>query len=166
MRGKWKDNKDYNYIIPILIMYAHLIVIHTLSSIFIWPTKTNDREILHRLYSIGFTRIQEIQSKLLEIISKDMNILGSVLISLFVLNPEKLTAVHEGLCRYKIDKEGESVLDSLWHISHPLVPIFMKTRLSFYTYESEEREQILKKSDDWRELVKMVQNMGKEQEKA
>jgi hypothetical protein len=40
------------------------------------------------------------------------------------------------------------------------------TQLSFYTYESEEREQILKKSDDWRELVKMVQNMWKEGEEA
>lgn len=164
-QGKWKDNEDYNYIIPITIMYAHLIVIHNISSIFIWPKKTKDREILQRLYIIGLARIQEIQSKLLDI-RLDMNILSSVLIHLFVLNPEKLEAVYDELCRYKIDKEGESVLDSLWHISHPLVPIFIKTRLSKYTYESEEREQILKMSDDWRELVKMVQNMWKRGEEA
>ena len=127
---------------------------HTISSIFIWPKKTTDREILHRLYVIGLARIQEIQIKLLDIISADANILRSVLLSLFVLNPERLSAAYEGLCEYKINREGETVLDSLWHLSSPLIPIVIGARLSSSTYLPEEREQILKDSEDWRELVK------------
>lgn len=163
-QGEWKDNKDYNYLTPILIIYAHIIVTHTLSSIFIWPKKTKDRELLHRLYVIGFARMQEIQLKLLEIISNDAGIMRSVLLSLFVLTPQKLSAVYEILCKYNLSREGEPVLDSLWQICQPLIPVLMNALLSPYTYLPEEREQIMKKSESWRELVNLVQRRWKERE--
>jgi DNA-binding MarR family transcriptional regulator len=161
---EWKDSQDYNYLTPILMMYSHLIITHILSSIFIWPKKTGDREIMQRLYAIGLARIQEIQIKLLEIISKDANILRHVLLNLFVLNPIKLEAVYSGLCDYKINGEVEFVLDSLWQFSFPLVRDHIGAWISGQTYMPEEREQILKDCEDWKKLVERVQRKWKERE--
>jgi hypothetical protein len=159
---EWKDSRDYNYLTPIFMMYSHLIVTHTLFSIFIWPKRIGDKEIMQRLYAIGLARIHEIQIKLSEIISTDKVILGRVLLSLFVLDPIKLEAVYRLLCDYKINREGESVLDSLWNLSFPLVRDYIGAWISGHTYLPEEHEQILKDSEDWKRIVKRVKRRNKE----
>lgn len=147
---EWKASSNPGTLYSILVMYSQLIVTITLSSIFIWPKKTDDREVTQRLYAIGLARIQEIQIKLLEVISQDSRLFRNVLQTLFVLNPDRLTRVYSVLCNCDFNTEAEPVLDSLWQLSFPLNRDLIGDIYKLQWHNDEEREQILKQCEDWR----------------
>ena len=109
----------------LLGLYQHLVGMYILRSLAIWPKKIRNKEILNKLYTEVFNRLQEIQLKLTSKLfapSDEFGLYDVAVESLFVLKPFDLDTIGMNFYRIGVDKQIELVLDSLWEISNKSIP--------------------------------------------
>jgi RNAse (barnase) inhibitor barstar len=90
-----------------------------------WPKKIKDKEVINKLYTEVFNRLQEIQLKLTSELfapSDEFRLYDIAVEGLFELKPDELHSVAHAFHRIGVDKQFESVLDSLWEISNKSIP--------------------------------------------
>jgi RNAse (barnase) inhibitor barstar len=109
----------------LLALYQHLVGMYVLRSLSMWPKKIKDKEVINKLYTEVFNRLQEIQLKLTSELfapSDEFRLYDIAVEGLFELKPDELHSVAHAFHRIGVDKQFESVLDSLWEISNKSIP--------------------------------------------
>jgi hypothetical protein len=159
--------EKYRIIDALVVLYRHLFGVYILYALFKWSKEITDKQTLDKLYSIFFSRIEQIQFKLFEVISNQLMVSDRIIYNLFELKPGKLDEVFEYLHRFGLGKQAEQVLDSLWQISSDFAPrvIYMdnfKNKIQRPLYGIPEsfskNSPILRETDrakDWRKIVKI-----------
>ncbi len=115
----------------ILIFYGHLTSVYTIKSILEWPKVIKDNQTLQRIYEAVFRQLYEIQEGILKILPsitsvKDHFFVFSMLNTSFVFVPERFDIIIEIFERYNLVHALKPVIDSLWRISSPFVPLVIK----------------------------------------
>ena len=109
----------------LLALYQHLVGMYVLRSLSIWPKKIKDKEVINKLYTEVFNRLQEIQLKLTSELfapSDEFGLYDIAVEGLFELKPDESDTRAHAFHRIGVDKQFESVLDSLWEISNKSIP--------------------------------------------
>lgn len=109
----------------LLSLYQQLVGMCVLRSLSIWPKKIRNKEAINKLYTEVFNRLQEIQLKLTSELfapSDEFRLYDIAVENLFELKPPELYTVARSFYIIGVDKQIESVLDSLWEISNKSIP--------------------------------------------
>ncbi|MGA7899700.1 MAG: hypothetical protein WCA39_12660, partial [Nitrososphaeraceae archaeon] len=133
----------------ILIFYRHIVGLFLNYSLFEWPEKIKDQEMLKMLYGEFLSIIQEIQRKIVNILNAIDSVENSkrnyeALRGYFGLDAEHLDIIFEAYQHMGLGRQVEPVLDSLWKISLPFIP----------SVPFDEGLSEAEKSGDWRKIVK------------
>jgi hypothetical protein len=137
----------------LLMPYKNLMYIT--SDILLWQERPIDKETLHKKFDVLYVSMKEIQIKLHESITPLITSpLDSILhieplnIKLYGvqpgLNPEHIIPFLRVYWGFGLGAFVEPVLDILWKISYPMLPLVDQL------YASEDREKL----KDWRNIIK------------
>jgi hypothetical protein len=138
----------------LLSLYQHLVGMYVLRSLSIWPKKIKDKDVISKLYTEVFDRLQEIQLKLTSELfapSDEFRLYDIAVEGLFELKGDELFSVAEAFHGIGVDKQFESVLDSLWEISNKSIPFDLLGPLRI------EVQRLIAKTgklNDWRIFVR------------
>ncbi len=144
----------------ILLIYRHLTAMYNLYFTLIWPKKVSDPGILTNLYSIIFSTLPEILSKLSDVFHLSLkeelvnSLLPSIIDNSFSLLPQQIEWILEEYRKYGFRREGEAMLDAVWKISSEA---FSQSHVSWIAthrpaMDSNKWKEITAK--DWRKLIK------------
>jgi hypothetical protein len=119
-----------------LIFYYHILGLHITYGLRKWPNEIKDHETASRLYTVIFSRMLEIQTKIFDIqnmISNEIyhdeimyNRMNSrpqkqFIISPYLLTPKFMAEVTEKAEKYGLTIEAEAVLDISWKIGYEIL---------------------------------------------
>ena len=128
--------------------YKYLCILYTTSDIFLWHKRPLDDDTLHRRFAIFLQTTKQIHAKLLKmwpdfesesIVSQILNNSSFTFDELYIVYMLK-TFEEYGLCEW-----SEPVLDMLWKISYPILPLINPS------YKKYLENGILQ---DWRKVLK------------
>jgi hypothetical protein len=140
----------------VLYFYKNIVRLFLNYSLFEWPEKIKDQEMLKMLYGEFLSIIQEIQRKLVDVFNAIDAADNSkrnyeYLRESIELDAEHLHIVLEAYHQMGLGRQVEPVLDSLWKISLPFV-----LSESFVEELAE-----VERSRDWRKIVKEWKSIKK-----
>jgi hypothetical protein len=128
---------------------------------FIWPTKTSNNKAINKIYEVAFSRLQEIQQKLGELILPGYyyRLSNKIIGNLFQLKPHNLDFLAGSFYNLGLDKQIEPVLDSIWKISNSSIPF---GRYPNPAFPPDSRKGLIKngKLVDWKEVLKIREEKG------
>ena len=124
-------------------------------SILLWPKKIQDKDALKDLYTVVFTKIANMQVRIIEIL-KSINPNEVAEANITVLNSKFLDSLYatrniieyyEIFSKFEMQKEIEPVLDSMWKINSEYKQNAYPEPM-LYGWDFRER-------DDWRKLIEL-----------
>jgi hypothetical protein len=133
----------------ILYFYKNIVGLYLNYSLFEWPEKIKDQEMLNMLSAEFLSLIQEIQMKIVDIFNamypedqgkRDYGALRAPT----ELDAEHLHIIFEAYYRMGLGKQVEEVIDSLWKLGLPFVP----------SEPLVDELAEVERSGDWRKIVK------------
>ena len=119
------------------------------SDIFLWHKRPLDNDTLHRKFEIFFKTTKKIHNKLLKIWpdSESESIVSLILFSgSFGFSKSYIEQMLERFEEYGLGDSAEPVLDALWKISYPILPLVDPS-----SYNEHPKNGTLK---DWRVVLK------------
>jgi hypothetical protein len=140
----------------IIFIYKNLVDVYVPSALLRWPKITNDKESLDRLNNTFFTKLKEIQFKIIEVIavSNKMDPTSTFMDFLvYERDPIDLLSyftTFQTFQSFKLKKEFEPVMNLLWKISFDFIA-FPRTLFTLYTNENNE------KLKDWKKTLKIYE---------
>ena len=102
-----------------------MVNVYNVYSILLWPKKIQDKDTLKKLYTVVFTKIANMQVRIVEIL-KSINPSLVAEANITVLNSKFLDSLYatrnmieyyKTFRKFEMQKEIESVLDSMWKIN-------------------------------------------------
>jgi hypothetical protein len=151
------ENK-LHLMIALSVLYRHFIGIYYIGSLFTWPEKIKNKEDLNRLYEIVFRTIQEIQSKLTDVLPRrDDNthtnpFTKKMLENLFELSPPLVPLIIDAFEKCGLEKELQPTLETLW--SAPFAFISYETLADFL---QENTGGKFYKVNNWKDLAEVIE---------
>jgi hypothetical protein len=124
--------------------------------LFIWSQKISDQRILQQLYSMVFSKIADMQTRLSESLKSSQVKEINKEMELFILGRFRGSKGSKSILRYldsfkklRMEKEIEPVIDALWRIIGDLQPtVYPEPKLYGWPFKYGE--------DDWRKLVRLL----------
>lgn len=144
-----KKIQQWKLIDALLLPYKSLIITSIIPD-FLWHEEPIDKETFHKKFAVIYGMIHEIQTELYESItikSRYINareISGEIFNNLKGLSVDNIYYMLEIFEKYGLSESAEAVLDCIWKICFPVLPI-MDT--SYY------HEYELEKFKDWRKML-------------
>jgi predicted transcriptional regulator len=131
--------------------YKYLCIMYITSDIFLWHRRPLDNDTLHRKFEIFFKTTKQIHNKLLKIWpdsdSESESIVSLILFSSsFGFSKSYIEEMLERFEEYGLSGSVEPVLDVLWKISYPILPLVDPS-----SYNEHLKNGTLK---DWRAVLK------------
>jgi hypothetical protein len=139
----------WNLLNALIYPYKYLCIMYVTSDIFLWHRRPLDNDTLHRKFEIFFKTTKQIHSKLLEIWpdSESESIVSPILFnSSFGFSKSYIEQMLERFEEYGLSDFVEPVLDVLWKISYPILPLVDPS-----SYNEHLKNGTLK---DWRAVLK------------
>jgi predicted transcriptional regulator len=145
-----KSLQYWNLLNALIYPYKYLCIMYITSDIFLWHRRPLDNDTLHRKFEIFFKTTKQIHSKLLEIWpdSESESIVVSPILfsSSFGFSKSYIEEMLERFEEYGLSDSVEPVLDVLWKISYPILPLVDPSSYNEYS-----KNGTLK---DWRAVLK------------
>ena len=144
-----KSLQYWNLLNALIYPYKYLCIIYITSDIFLWHRRPLDGDTLHRKFEIFFKTTKKIHNKLLEIWpdSESESIVSYILFSgPFGFSESSIEQMLERFEEYGLSDSAEPVLDVLWKISYPILPLVDPSSYNEYS-----KNGTLK---DWRAVLK------------
>jgi hypothetical protein len=124
--------------------------------LFIWSQKITDQHVLQQLYSMVFSKIADMQTRLSESLKSSQVKEINKEMELFILGRFRGSKGSKSILRYldsfkklRMEKEIEPVIDALWRIIGDLQPtVYPEPKLYGWPFKYGE--------DDWRKLVRLL----------
>jgi hypothetical protein len=112
----------YQLISQPLFMFYQVVNSYYIRSLMLWPTIILEEDALKNLYTIVFTKIANMQSRISEILrslnTPNMNVgLEAAMLRRMLYATEKMMISYDIFTKFGMQKEMESLLDSLWKIN-------------------------------------------------
>jgi hypothetical protein len=148
------DPPDYTPILPLmrkpLFMFHEMVNVIVLRAMALWPLKIQNKEILAKLFTIVFTKIASMRSRISEIyrftLAGDMDLMLQDTILDRLYATETMIENMETFSRFGLQTEIERVSDSLWNIYRDYKRhSFPEPYLYGWNFNYE--------NDDWRKLM-------------
>jgi predicted transcriptional regulator len=139
----------WNLLNALIYPYKYLCIMYITSDIFLWHRRPLDNDTLHRKFEIFLKTIKKIHSKLLKIWpdSESESIVSPILFSSsFGFSKSYIEEMLERFEEYGLGDSAEPVLDVLWKISYPILPLVDPS-----SYNEHLKNGTLK---DWRAVLK------------
>jgi predicted transcriptional regulator len=139
----------WNLLNALIYPYKYLCIMYVTADIFLWHRRPLDNDTLHRKFEIFFKTTKQIHSKLLEIWpdSESESIVSPILFnSSFGFSKSYIEQMLERFEEYGLSDFVEPVLDALWKISYPILPLVDPS-----SYNEHLKNGTLK---DWRAVLK------------
>ena len=140
----------WNLLNALIYPYKILCVMYVASDIFLWHKRPLDNDTLHRKFEIFFKTTKKIHNKLLEIWpdSESESIVVSLILfsGSFGFSKSYIEQMLERFEEYGLSDSAEPVLDALWKISYPILPLVDPS-----SYNEHLKNGTLK---DWRAVLK------------
>jgi predicted transcriptional regulator len=152
LKDESEEGKYFQYwkLLNVLIYpYKYLCIMYVTSDIFLWHRRPLDNDTLHRKFEIFFKTTKKIHNKLLKIWpdSESESIVGLILFSSsFGFSKSYIEQMLERFEEYGLSDSVEPVLDVLWKISYPILPLVDPS-----SYNEHLKNGTLK---DWRAVLK------------
>jgi predicted transcriptional regulator len=144
-----KSLQYWNLLNALIYPYKYLCIMYITSDIFLWHRRPLDNDTLHRKFEIFLKTIKKIHSKLLKIWpdSESESIVSPILFSSsFGFSKSYIEEMLERFEEYGLGDSVEPVLDVLWKISYPILPLVDPS-----SYNEHFKNGTLK---DWRAVLK------------
>jgi len=139
----------WNLLNALIYPYKYLCIMYVTSDIFLWHRRPLDNDTLHRKFEIFFKTTKKIHNKLLKIWpdSESESIVSLILFSSsFGFSKSYIEPMLERFEEYGLGDSAEPVLDVLWKISYPILPLVDPS-----SYNEHLKNGTLK---DWRAVLK------------
>jgi predicted transcriptional regulator len=139
----------WNLLNALIYPYKYLCIMYVTSDIFLWHRRPLDNDTLHRKFEIFFKTTKQIHNKLLKIWpdSESESIVSLILFSSsFGFSKSYIEEMLERFEEYGLSDSVEPVLDVLWKISYPILPLVDPS-----SYNEHLKNGTLK---DWRAVLK------------
>jgi hypothetical protein len=112
----------YQLISQPLFMFYQVVNSYYIQSLMLWPRIILEEDALKKLYTIVFTKIANMQSRISEILrslnAPNMNVgLEAAMLRRMLYATEKMMISYDIFTKFRMQKEMESLLDSLWKIN-------------------------------------------------
>ena len=154
MKNLLKDEGEevlqyWNLLNVLIYPYKYLCIMYVTSDIFLWHRRPLDNDTLHRKFEIFLKTTKKIHSKLLKIWpdSESESIVSPILFSSsFGFSKSYIEEMLERFEEYGLSDSVEPVLDVLWKISYPILPLVDPS-----SYNEHFKNGRLK---DWRAVLK------------
>ena len=127
--------------------YKYLCIMYIMSDLLLWNIRPIDDDTLHRKFAIFFRIMKEIQVELNRLFANvDYNLIAIQLLFESSYGFFELNIVHilKTFDEYGLSICAESLVDALWKISYPILPLIYPSR-----YKKQFKDGTLK---DWRNL--------------
>lgn len=151
LKDEDKEVLQYWNLLNVLIYpYKYLCIMYITSDVFLWHKRPLDNDTLHRKFEIFFKTTKKIHNKLLEIWPDSES--ESIVVNLFLFNSlsgfskSYIEEILERFEEYGLSDSAEPVLDVLWKISYPILPLVDPS-----SYNEHFKNGTLK---DWRAVLK------------
>jgi predicted transcriptional regulator len=144
-----KSLQYWNLLNALIYPYKYLCIMYITSDIFLWHRRPLDNDTLHRKFEIFLKTTKKIHSKLLKIWpdSESESIVSPILFSSsFGFSKSYIEEMLERFEEYGLSDSAEPVLDVLWKISYPILPLVDPS-----SYNEHFKNGTLK---DWRAVLK------------
>lgn len=144
-----KSLQYWNLLNSLIYPYKYLCIMYVTSDIFLWHRRPLDNDTLHKKFEIFLKTTKKIHSKLLEIWpdSESESIVSPILFSSsFGFSKSYIEEMLERFEEYGLGDSAEPVLDVLWKISYPILPLVDPS-----SYNEHLKNGTLK---DWRAVLK------------
>ena len=154
-KDKTKKSKLDNLIKAIVEPYKYMCIVYITSDLLLWPIRPIDDDTLHRKFEVFFKVMREIQIKLISLFAKveshpiAVQLLFDSSYGFYELNILRILKVFD---EYGLSGYAEAVVDSLWKMSYPILPLIYPSR-----YQRQFDDGILQ---DWRKLFKDNPKLG------
>lgn len=117
-----EDSSIYQLISQPLFMFYQMVNSYYIRSLMLWPRIILEEDALKKLYTIVFTKVANMQSRISEIlkslkITNTNLVLESAMLRRILYITEKMMTSYETFSKFGMQKEMESLLDSLWKIN-------------------------------------------------
>lgn len=148
------DNKLHEYcdLIEALIgPYKYLYMMYITSDLLLWKKRPLDNNTLHRKFAIFFETVKKIHLELVKIIpgNKSEQIVIQLLFGTsYGFSESHIMRILTTFKEYGLSQDAEAVVDVLWKISYPILPMIYPSR-----YEKHFKDGTLK---DWRNLLQDI----------
>jgi hypothetical protein len=138
-----------------LQIFHEMVNVYNAYSILLWPKKIQDKDTLKELYTVVFTKIANMQVRTVEIL-RSLYPSEQAQVNIIILNAKfldnayatkNITEYHETFSKFEMQKEVESVLDSMSKIN-PKYKQNAYYEPMIYGWDFGEREY-------WRRLMKL-----------
>lgn len=119
------------------------------SDLLLWNIRPIDDDTLHRKFAIFFETMKKIQICLNKLFTNfEYNPVATQLLSdsLYGFYEDNILHILKTFEEYKLSDYAEPVIDTLWNISYPILPLIYPSH-----YEKQFKDGTLK---DWRKLFK------------
>jgi hypothetical protein len=139
----------WNLLNALIYPYKYLCIMYVTSDIFLWHRRPIDSDTLNRKFVIFFKNTKKIHNKLLELWpdSESESIVSYILFSgPFGFSESSIEQMLERFEEYGLSDSAEPVLDVLWKISYPILPLVDPS-----SYNEHLKNGTLK---DWRVVLK------------
>ena len=150
LKDKGEEVLQYwNLLNALIYPYKYLCIMYITSDIFLWHRRPLDNDTLHRKFEIFFKTTKQIHNKLLKIWpdSESESIVSLILFSSSIgFSKSYIEEMLERFEEYGLSGSVEPVLDVLWKISYPILPLVDPS-----SYNEHLKNGTLK---DWRAVLK------------
>ncbi|HEY7078837.1 MAG TPA: hypothetical protein VH500_03985 [Nitrososphaeraceae archaeon] len=144
------NRREYNNLVKAIIEpYKYLCIMYLTSDLLLWNTRPLDDNTLHRKFAVFFETMRQIQIQIFRLFSKvGYNPTATQLLfdSSYGFSELHLVKILETLKEYSLCDYAEPVVDILWKLSYPILPLIYPSR-----YEKHFKDGML---NDWRNLFK------------
>jgi predicted transcriptional regulator len=144
-----KKKSEFNELIDAIIgPYRYLCMMYITSDLLLWNKRPFDNNTLHRKFAILFETVKKIHLELVKIIPGDKSeqIVRQLLFERsYGFNESHIMLILTTFKEYGLSQDAEAVVDILWKISYPILPMIYPSR-----YEKSFKDGTLR---DWRKLL-------------
>jgi hypothetical protein len=153
-KEKIDPKADNTYLINSLLwLYEHFVGMCIFTTLFTWPQKINDKQDLNKLSTMAFNNLQEMQSKLIDLIPKGDKALAKDMTSFDVTFDNFLFYfIAKSFNEYGLYGEAEKVLDFIWTITFDFLSDDIVNK---YIRHIQSRLEI-KDLKNWRQIVEQI----------
>lgn len=153
-KEKIDPKTDNTYLINSLLwLYEHFVGMCIFATLFTWPQKINDKQDLNKLSAMAFNNLQEMQSKLIDLISKGDKALAKDMTSFDVTFDNFLFYfIAKSFNEYGLYGEAEKVLDLMWTITFD----FLSDDIVNNYIRSIKSRLEIKDLKNWRQIVEQI----------
>jgi hypothetical protein len=145
---KNKKSEFDNLIEAIIGPYKYLCMMYITSDVLLWNKRPLDNDTLHRKFAILFETVKKIYPEIIKIIPGDKSELIAAQLLFersYGFNESRIMSMLTTFKIYGLSQDAEAVVDILWKISYPILPVIYPSR-----YEKHFKDGTLK---DWRKLL-------------